>query len=145
MTRAGRAAAAFALVAFAACAARTLGPERVPLDRAHCAFCDMVISDESNAAEVVSPADDTRFYDDIGCLAHDRATRDRRLRLYVRVHGSAAWIPAQEAWFAHPAGLETPMAHGIAAYATEAAARAADRRGRVSRWADVTREAEAHP
>lgn len=145
MTRPGGGAVVVALVTMTACAARTLAPERVPLDRAHCALCDMIISDDGNAAEAVSAGDDTRFYDDIGCLAHDRTARDRRLRLYVREHGSAGWLPAQEAWFAHPAGFETPMGHGIAAYATEAAARAADRAGRAARWTDVTREAEAHP
>jgi hypothetical protein len=101
----------------------------------------MIISDDRNAAEVVSPRDDTRFYDDIGCLARDPAARDADQRLYVRAGGD--WLPVDEAWFARPAGLTTPMGHGIAAYGSEAAAREADRANLSLRWADVLREERA--
>jgi hypothetical protein len=98
----------------------------------------MIISDDRNAAEVVSPRDDTRFYDDIGCLARDPAARVVEVRVYVRAEGD--WLRAEDAWFARPAGLETPMGHGIAAYRSEATARNADRAQKAARWADVLRE-----
>jgi copper chaperone NosL len=103
----------------------------------------MIISDARNAAQAVSPSDDTRFYDDIGCLARDRAARAKGLRLFVRDGAADGWLPVEQAFFARPAGLETPMGYGITAFASEAAARRADRDGTARHWPDVVREAEA--
>ena len=132
------AAAALAL----ACGARALGPEPLPVDRAHCATCGMLISSERDAAQAVSPDEDTRFYDDIGCLARDRSL-SAGARLFVHGTGGSGWFPAEQAWFAAPAGLDTPMGHGLAAFADAARARGADVHGRARRWADLLSEQEA--
>lgn len=126
------------MAAFASgCGTRTLQPEPVRLDRAHCAYCDMIVSDEANAAQAVSRSEDTRFYDDIGCLALDRAAHAAGARLFARAAGRPAWIAVDEAWFARSARLRTPMGHGIGAHSTEDAARSASDEGRALRWADL--------
>ena len=56
-----------------ACTTRTLSPEPLPLDRVECARCRMLISTDSGGGEIVSATEDTRFYDDVGCLAADWA------------------------------------------------------------------------
>src|SRR5690242_10075131 len=56
-----------------ACTAQAKSPEPVPVDRAECARCRMLVSTEAGAGEIVSDHDDTRFYDDVGCLAADWA------------------------------------------------------------------------
>ena len=119
------------------CGSRSLEPEPVRIDQAHCAYCDMIISDERNAAQAVSAREDTRFYDDIGCLVRDPSARRPGARLYARAAGDTAWLPVETAWFALPAGLQTPMGYGLAAYATEAEAKGADRDGRAFRFADL--------
>ena len=55
------------------CTARASGPEPLPVDRVNCARCGMLISSDANSAEALAPDTETRFYDDIGCLASDRS------------------------------------------------------------------------
>jgi hypothetical protein len=123
-----------------ACGARDLAPEPLRVDRVHCATCGMLVSRERDAAQAVFPDEDTRFYDDIGCLARDRAL-GTRARLYVQADGGSGWLAAEQAAFARPAGHETPMGYGLAAFGDAAKARAADREGQARRWADVLAEA----
>ena len=46
--------------------------------RAECAFCRMLVSSERGAAQIVSADADTRFYDDVGCLAEPTPRQHRR-------------------------------------------------------------------
>ena len=96
----------------------------------------MLISTESGGGEIVSAADDTRFYDDIACLAADWAAHHGEARAFVRIAGGT-WSDAQTASFAQPAGARTAMGSGIAALPTAADARTADRTGRALTFDDV--------
>src|SRR5262245_29119636 len=124
-TRYGCLALALAAAAVTGCTTRARAPEPVPLDRVECARCRMVISSDEGAGQIVSSDEDTRFYDDIGCLASDSAIRHGSGAAFVHAR-SGAWIDAGTASYARPAGARTPMGSGLAAFATEAAARAAD-------------------
>ena len=119
-----------------ACATRSLSPEALPLDRVECARCRMLISTETGGGEIVSATEDTRFYDDIGCLAADWAAHHGEARAFVRIEGGR-WSDAQAASFAQPADVRTPMGSGIAAFPTAAGARAVDRTGRALAFDDV--------
>ena len=119
------------------CATRSLSPEPLPLDRVECARCRMLISTESGGGEIVSATEDTRFYDDIGCLAADWAAHHGEARAFVRIAGGS-WSDAQTASFAQPADARTAMGSGIAAFQTAAEARAADRAGRALTFNDVS-------
>jgi hypothetical protein len=126
------------LLSVAACRRGTLAPEPLPVDRVSCARCGMVVSDLSTAAQAVSRGEETRFYDDIGCLAEDRAVAGGTWRFFVHA-GTApdAWLPAESAFFARGAGA-TPMNYGIRAYVFSAQAAQSDGEHRARRWADVT-------
>ena len=89
----------------------------------------MLISTDSGGGEIVSATEDTRFYDDIGCLAADWAARHGDARAYVRVAGE--WRDAQAMSFALPADARTAMGSGIVAFAATGDARATDRAGRA--------------
>jgi hypothetical protein len=134
-----RAAAVAALVAsaalFAACA-RRLAPENLPLDRYNCARCGMMVSEIGDAAEYVSPKEDTRFYDDIGCAAADAGRVPIRGKFFVRADGGTRWIAADDAFFART-GDRTPMGYGFWAFSTESQAKARDAQHRALRWADL--------
>jgi nitrous oxide reductase accessory protein NosL len=96
----------------------------------------MLISSDKGGGEIVSSSEDTRFYDDIGCLAADWVARHGNARAYVRL-GGGQWSEADAASYAQPSGVQTPMGSGFAAFATIAEARAADRTGRVLTFDDI--------
>jgi hypothetical protein len=121
-----------------ACATRSLSPEALLLDRVECARCRMLISTERGGGEIVSATEDTRFYDDIGCLAADWASHHGEARAFVRIAGGQ-WSDVQAASFAQPADARTLMGSGIAAFPTAADARAADNAGRALTFDDVLR------
>ena len=120
------------------CAKKSLAPESVPLDRVECARCRMLISTDRGGGQIVSATDETRFYDDIGCLAADWRTRSGDGRAFVRI-GSGRWSDAMDASFARPAAVATAMGSGIVALALAADARAADREGRALTFDEVVR------
>jgi hypothetical protein len=96
----------------------------------------MLISTESGAGQIVSAMEDTRFYDDLGCLRADWAAHRGEARAFVRIAGGT-WRDAHEASFAEPADARTAMGSGIAAFPTAADARAADRAGRALTFDDL--------
>jgi len=96
----------------------------------------MLISNRSGGGEIVAAGEDTRFYDDIGCLAADAASRPERSKVYVRLNGDT-FVEAEAAFYARPPGARTPMGSGLVAFRTADEARAADPSGRVLGWNDV--------
>jgi hypothetical protein len=132
--------AAGCLAAFAiACRRGAPAPEAVPVDRANCARCGMMISSEPESAQWVVPGEETRFYDDIGCLAADDRPQVEGGARFVHVDGSG-WARAETASYARPAGLSTPMGYGFAAFSKAAEAAARDRDGRARTWEEAVRE-----
>jgi nitrous oxide reductase accessory protein NosL len=128
-----------ALVAVAAIlggCARGIAPEPLPLDRYNCARCGMMISEIADAAQYVSPREETRFYDDLGCAAADAGRVPIRGRFFVRADGGARWIAADEAFYAKT-GDRSPMGYGYFAFSTQAQATARGANGRALRWGDV--------
>lgn len=104
----------------------------------------MVISSAANAGQIVSFDEDTRFYDDLACLAHDaRTVRADRTRAFV--HVGTGWMEAAAAAYAEPADARTPMSGGLMAFRTVAEAKAADRLGRALAWDDVLRTTGERP
>lgn len=134
---------AIALWPIVGCTAKARLPEPVPLDRVECARCRMLISTDTGAGEIVSPRDETRFYDDIGCLAADWQSHDARDVAYVRVGDE--WSAVEVAAFAQPAATRTAMGSGWAAYAHVDEARAVDRNRRAHTWDEVVRLTGGRP
>jgi hypothetical protein len=98
----------------------------------------MLISTDRGAGQIVSTTEDTRFYDDVGCLAADWATHRGEARAFVRTAGGT-WADARTASFAQPADARTAMGSGFVAFTTSDDARAADRAGRAQTFDDVVR------
>ncbi|HSB61823.1 MAG TPA: nitrous oxide reductase accessory protein NosL [Vicinamibacteria bacterium] len=116
------------LATTAACAGGPPAP--APLDTRNdaCAWCRMAVSDPRFAAQLVAPAEEPRFFDDIGCLAgylRDAKPLPRGGRAYVTDHRTKAWVEAARAVYTKVPGLETPMASHLIAHA-DAASRDAD-------------------
>ncbi|MDR7544841.1 MAG: hypothetical protein QN120_11405 [Armatimonadota bacterium] len=103
-----------------------VGPPTIRYGRDRCDACGMIISDPRYAAAAWSGASASR-YDDIGCLIGrmGQALASGKAAAYVHDASSQEWLEAESAVFVRSPAVHTPMASGIAAYATgEVAARA---------------------
>ncbi len=118
---------ALLLVALAACGggADTTQPPEILYGQDVCDECDMIISEEKYAAAYWTAEGEARRFDDVGEMLVFMA-RNPEATASVWVHDvhSAAWLPAEEAWFVMNSGLRTPMGTGIAVLADEQSARA---------------------
>ena len=134
--------ALIAALLLVSCGGTPGGPEPIPLDRANCARCGMLISSDANAAQSRAPGQPARFYDDIGCLAGHTDARADGTAFYVRL-ASGGWAAAEDAWFAQSADARTPMDYGVLAFAGRNEAAAADRDGQAHDWSAIGSFAEA--
>jgi hypothetical protein len=106
----------------------------------------MLVSSERGAAQIVSAGADTRFYDDVGCLAADWRARSGRAdtadaHAFVRTN-DGRWLDVADAVFARPAGARTAMGSGVVAFASPDDARGAGASG-VLTFDEVARAAGA--
>jgi len=85
----------------------------------------------------VPASGDTRFYDDVACLAADWAAHQGHATAFVRA--GQGWVDAGAAFFAQAPAARTAMGSGLVAFARPEDARAADRAGRALGWDDVDR------
>lgn len=120
----------------AGCTAQAREPEPVPVDRVECARCRMLISSESGSAQIVSGREDTRFYDDVGCLAADWHAHGAQGTAFVRL-SDGRWSDARAAFYARPTNALTPMGSGVVAYEAPADAAETDRDRRAHAWLDI--------
>jgi hypothetical protein len=98
----------------------------------------MLVSSERESAQWVASGEETRFYDDIGCLAtDDRARSGRNVRF---VHADGDWLPVERAFFGRPRDGSTPMGYGFFAFPDRRSAESRDRDGRAFTWAEVGSE-----
>jgi copper chaperone NosL len=98
-----------------------------------CGFCRMAISDARFASQLVAPAEEPTFFDDLGCLANYlRSAKSARggARVYVADHRTKAWVRAADAVYTKVPGIETPMGSHVMAHA-DPASRDADPEARA--------------
>jgi copper chaperone NosL len=88
----------------------------------------MVVSDQRFASQLVAPAEEPAFFDDMGCLAN-YLTRTPQLPpgavVYVADHRTKAWVAADRAVYTRVDALSAPMGSHVIAHAS-AASRDAD-------------------
>jgi nitrous oxide reductase accessory protein NosL len=129
----------------AACGGGAPEPVELLLDEEECSLCRMAVSRRPFAAEAVTPAGSVHFFDDIGCLARWTVEQPPPpgTALFVVDYATGVWLDATAARYVRAERLETPMASGLAAFASaeRAAAEASNLGGRVVDWAAVVGEA----
>ena len=134
-----RSVAAVLLLALAGCGGPTAEvPPEILLGADTCDYCRMVISETRHAAAARGQALEARF-DDPGCLQQYLGER-RGQPLEAWVHDEEGrWQLARETWLVRDPQLRTPMASGILAFSSRAAAEEAEVRlgGEVLRWPDL--------
>jgi copper chaperone NosL len=120
--------AAMALVLFAACSRGPAPPVVLDTRNDRCGWCRMAVSDARFAAQLVSPSEEPRVFDDVGCLATFLKSGGAPAKgqiAYVSDHRTKAWVRASAAVYTKKSGLESPMGSGIVAHA-DASSRDAD-------------------
>jgi copper chaperone NosL len=106
-----------------ACAARSLGPPEIVLDRSVCSQCGMLISERIYAAALRASDGHEQVFDDIGCLLAVLGTSSETdARAWFHDGVSGAWIDGPAPVFVTSPMLRTPMAGGVIAFADRAAA-----------------------
>lgn len=112
---------AIVAIAFAALVATALrrlktpeGPEEPAWDRTVCAFCGMLVSAPSFAAEIRLPDGAVLFFDDPGCLLeHQAKHRLGEHAAWFHHLREARWIAEERVAFVPVA--ESPMGYGLGA------------------------------
>ena len=115
-------------VFLAACGGQ-VGPAGLDTRNDTCRFCRMTVSDARFSAQLVSPGEEPRFFDDIGCLQQylrQNGVQRGGTVAYVADHRTRAWVRADQAAYTRVARLETPMSSHLIAHA-DAASRDADK------------------
>ena len=98
-------------------------PPQIRYGEETCVFCGMLISEERFAAALTTATGETEAFDDVGCLLHDLARRDRSMaHVWVHDHRSGRWLEAPRAVFVHSDDVPTPMGGGLFAFSTQEAA-----------------------
>jgi copper chaperone NosL len=87
----------------------------------------MTVSDARFAAQVVSPGELPRFFDDLGCLAAfvKGGHAGGEATAFVADHRTRAWVRADAAVYTRVPALATPMGSHVIAHA-DAASRDGD-------------------
>jgi len=121
----GRARAGALLVAALALACVPGPPPPAFLDTRNegCGFCRMAISDARFASQLVAPAEEPIFFDDLGCLANYLRRAKPAAggsRVYVADHRTKAWVRAADAVYTKAPGIEAPMGSHVMAHADRA-------------------------
>jgi copper chaperone NosL len=112
--------AAMALVLFAACSRGPAPPVMLDTQNDRCGWCRMAVSDARFAAQLVSPSEEPRVFDDIGCFATFLKSGGAPAKgqiAYVADHRTKAWVRASAAVYTKKPGLESPMGSGLVAHA----------------------------
>lgn len=109
-----------------ACASGLAGPAELSAHGADaCAACRMAVTGRRTAAQIVSPAEEPRFFDDLGCLRTYLREHPARpdARVYVADHRTGAWVSAASAVYARVTAVETPMGSHLLAWADKTSRR----------------------
>lgn len=127
----------------AACNGGRPKPVDIVLDEDSCAECRMAISQLPFAAEAAKKGGVPDCFDDIGCLVmYAQHGAPQGSALYVIDFDERGWLDAQSAFYLVSKELPTPMSYGLAAFASEAAAKARLGKwpGRVIGWQQLLKE-----
>jgi copper chaperone NosL len=91
-----------------------------------CEACGMLIDDPRHAAASVTLDGTPYKFDDIGDMVryHSEHPTAQVRAWFVHDFETEAWLRAEAAWYVFSQDVDTPMGHGVAAFADEAEAAA---------------------
>ena len=115
----------FVIVLFACGSSQSWPPKpaAIHLGEESCAACRMIISEERYGAQLHERGKPVQLYDDYGCLLTRRSIGDSNRRvIYVRSFENGNWLAEHQAFYVVSKEILSPMAYGVAAFATRESA-----------------------
>ena len=91
------------------------GPTAIVHGRDACDGCRMRLDRPGYAAQLKAGGG-VRFYDDVGCLARDAATRDAAARVWIEDHLTGELVPLCDATLVRSDQVRTPMGSGVVGF-----------------------------
>lgn len=127
-------------------AACVSGPQEVHWGEDVCAHCQMVISDDRYAAQVVDSRGKAWKFDAIECMVaflDDDAAGPDGYEAWV-ADGRTGWVAVETAHFVHSDRIRSPMGGGLTAFSDRATAEenARELDGTVLQWSEVMARGE---
>lgn len=116
------------------------GPTPMAIGKDACHFCKMTIMDKKYGLELVTAKGLVQKFDDVACgLKYAKEHKGSGDKFYVINYHSTGFIDATTARFVKSDKIQSPMSSGIAAYATEAEAKAAQKSfgGEIYSWESI--------
>ncbi|WP_050613850.1 nitrous oxide reductase accessory protein NosL [Bacillus testis] len=99
-------------------------PEKINPEVDICEICNMSISEENYATQLISKDGDVYKFDDIGCM-YEFVEKDKRIadkdiaKQYVRDMENGKWLESKDAYYAYHSDFWTPMAYGVVSFENE--------------------------
>ena len=112
------------LLLAAGCGRPESGPVPIAYGEDYCDLCKMIISEANFAAEARFGPDAVEKFDDVGCLGERLWNPPAPAAMWVADHASGELRTLDSVAFVHVKDLKTPMASGVAAFASRAEAEA---------------------
>jgi copper chaperone NosL len=117
------------------------GPPQVRYGETKCDTCGMIIADRRFAAGWREPGGNVAVFDDIGCMLKlkQRENPPAGTAFFVQDYSAESWLDAVSAHYVSSTAIKSPMAYGLAAFASQAgsAALSASAGGREYDWVGV--------
>jgi copper chaperone NosL len=106
-----------------ACAKTAVSPANLDTRNDACASCRMAVSNVRFAAQLAAPAEEPRFFDDIGCLRDYLAEAKEPMgkwTAFVADHRTKSWVRADQAVYTRVERVQTPMDSHLIAHENSA-------------------------
>lgn len=102
----------------AACGKQAVNPVVVDEKNDKCATCNMAVTNNQYATEVVLENGKALKFDDIGCMYKWlQENRGEKLQAkFVRDYNTKEWVPSEKATYVYETSIKTPMAYNVISF-----------------------------
>lgn len=99
-------------------------PRKINKETDICKICNMAISDEEYAGQIIFKNGDYEVFDDLGCLIEYMKDADQSEigKAYIKDASDNKWIEVENAIYVYSKDYWTPMNYGVVAFGTKKAA-----------------------
>ncbi|WP_232697691.1 nitrous oxide reductase accessory protein NosL [Brevibacillus daliensis] len=125
------------------CGSKEVQPVAIQEGVDKCAVCNMQVSDDHNATQIITKDGKSLKFDDIGDLfvwTKEHGTENVEVQ-FVRDYHSKEWMYLDQATFAYDKDFKTPMSYGVYSFKDKESAEAFVKeqgKGKVMTQADLT-------
>ncbi|WP_379967881.1 nitrous oxide reductase accessory protein NosL [Ectobacillus sp. sgz5001026] len=102
----------------AACGKQAVNPVAVDEKNDKCATCNMAVTNNQYATEVVLENGKALKFDDIGCMYKwlQENSGEKLQAKFVRDYNTKEWVPSEKATYVYETSIKTPMAYNVISF-----------------------------